>query len=278
VPDASTLIEYEKYLGPDKAEHLSRKATANTVWSIVATNKKVYAIKFDSNFAKKHLYTSTKKGDKVLARAQELYVAAGSPKDKSAADFKDAAQKELDQAKFQKQLGHRTQDEQMICANCGHEKKRHFTGSGGPLPPGPKCKHPGGCTCAGWVEKHAYEDKRKGQNKPTENPVAGATTDKNTVIWLNKIDKTAFETVVVESIVARETDLAKAGKAWDSHGEHIDWDFGATNKGCVVYFEVGQPMNLWQQRQGVEVVIKQGPAATVDKPVYVVAHMDKKVI
>jgi len=279
VPDASALIEYEKYVGPDKVEHLSRKATANMEWSIVATNKKVYAIKFDSNFAKKHLYTSTKKTDKVAARAQELFLAAGSPKGKSASDYQAEAQKELDQTKFQKQLGHRTQEEQLICGNCGHERKRHFTGSGGALPtPGPRCKEPGGCTCTGWAEKHAYEDKRKAQSKPTPNPVAGATTEKNSVIWLNKIDKSTFESVVVESIVAREVELAKNSKTWDTNGEHVDWDFGGTNKGCVVYFEVGQAPDQWQQRKGVEVVIKKGATTDVNKPLYVVVHMEKKVI
>ncbi len=59
--DASALIEYENYTGADKAMHQSRVATASTTWTIAATNKKTYSIKFDSNFAKKHLYTSTKK-------------------------------------------------------------------------------------------------------------------------------------------------------------------------------------------------------------------------
>jgi hypothetical protein len=278
VPDASALIEYEKYVGPDKVEHVSRKPTASMEWSIVATNKKVYAIKFDSNFAKKHLYTSAKKSDKVQAKAQELYLAAGSPKGKSASDYMTEAQKQLDQTKFQKQLGHRTQEEQLICGNCGHDRKKHFTGSGGALPtPGPRCKTTG-CSCTGWLETHAYEDKRKAQNKPTQNPVAGATTEKNSVIWLNKLDKTSFETVIVESIVERETKLAKDTKTWDANGEHVDWDFGAKNKGCVVYFEVGQTMDQWQQRQGVEVVIKKGATTDVNRPLYVVVHMEKKVI
>ncbi len=278
MPDASELIAYEKYTGADKAEHLSRVATANTSWSITATNKKVYAIKFDSNFVKKHLYTSTKKTDKVAAKAEELFAAAGKPQGKTAADYRVQAQKLLDEEKFKKQLGHRTQEEQLICGNCGHERKKHFTGSGGPLPvPGPKCKHPG-CTCTGWSEKTAYADHRKAQNKPTHNPVAGATTEKNSVIWLNKIDKASFEKVIVESIVAKEAALAKSGKTWDVGGEHVDWDFGAANKGCVIYFETGQTPDQWLQKQGVEVLVKQGTPVVADKPVYIVVHMEKKLI
>ena len=45
-----------------------------------------------------------------------------------------------------------------------------------------------------------------------------------------------------------------------------------------MYFEVGQAADKWQERQGVEVLIKRDPAATVDKPLYVVVHLDKKVI
>ncbi len=98
------------------------------------------------------------------------------------------------------------------------------------------------------------------------------------MIWLNKIDKSAFERVIVESIVAREGALAKASKTWDPAGEHIDWDFGPSNKGCVVYFELGQTPDQWQERQGVEVLIKQGSPVAVDKPLYIVVHLDKKVI
>lgn len=276
--DASELIAYEKYIGADKAEHLSRVSTASTGWSIKATNNKLYAIKFDSNFVKKHLYTSTKKADTVAAKAGELYAAAGKPQGKSAADFMEQARQLLDQAKFKKQLGHRTQEEQQICGNCNHERKKHFTGSGGPLPvPGPKCKQPG-CTCTGWSEKTAYADARKAKNKPTVNPLAGATTEKNSVIWLNKIDRVTFEKVIVDSIIAKEATLAKASKTWDAGGEHIDWDFGAANKGCVVYFEVGQSPDQWLQKQGVEVLIKQGTPMVVNSPVYVVVHMEKKLI
>ena len=118
----------------------------------------------------------------------------------------------------------------------------------------------------------------KAHNKPTVNPLAGATTEKNSVIWLNKIDRASFENVIVDSIIAKEAGLAKAGQTWDAGGEHVDWDFGAVNKGCVVYFEVGQSPDQWLQKQGVEVLIKQGTPVVVDNPVYVVVHMEKKLI
>lgn len=267
--DASALIEYENYTGADKAVHQSRVATASTTWTIAATNKKTYSIKFDSNFAKKHLYTSTKKAGALQTKALALFVAAGSPKGKSSSDYMAQAQKELDGAKFQKQLGHRTQAEQLICGNCNHDRSKHFTKSGKALPPGPKCKTPA-CICKGWVEKTSYETGRAAALKPTANPLAGATTEKNTVLWMNKIDKAGFEKVVVESIVAREKALTGD---WPTAGEHIKWDFGAAAKGCVVFIELAKGPHEWGEFQGVEVGIKPAPGHAADKPVYTVYHM-----
>lgn len=269
---SNELIKYAKYTGTDGLEHESRIATANLEWLITAKNTKVYTIKFDKNFVKKHLYTSSKKKEKVEAEAQRLYLVAGSPKDKTAKDFMVQAQKNIDEAKFRKQLSHRGVDEQEICGLCGHGQKRHQTGSGAATP----CKEPlsgGLCGCATYVSLHKYEEKRKLQGKPELNPVAGATTEVNTVIVMNLIPKSTFEQVVSDALIAKEKALGPL--PWAGDGEHIKWDFGATLKGCVLQVNKTQGIDQWDKKQGVEVVIK---TLTTDptKPTYQVVHMEGK--
>ena len=282
MPNANTMIEYEKYIGTDTLEHITRKATANTTWTIQAINGVTYAIKFDKNFVKKHLYTSTKKNDKVLAKANELFIADGSPKDKTLIDYSVLAQKELDEAKFIKQLTHRSTDEQTNCSICGHKREKHHFPPEQPLilpfTATVKCKHsfntPFGykCICTGFRGK--YEEQRTNQLKPTVNPLAGATTKKNTVIWMNKIDRATFEAVVVNSIIAKEKALGIT--TWNSAGEHITWDFGATNKGCVVLIDIDKLSADWEQLQGVVIVVNQSVPFDPNAPVYSVVHMHDK--
>jgi hypothetical protein len=269
---SSELIKYGKYKGSDNVEHESRIATANLEWLITAKNSKVYTIKFDKNFAKKHLYTSSKKKDKVEAEAEKLYLAAGSPKDKTKSDFMAQAQKNIDEQKFKKQLNHRGSDEQQVCSACGHPKKKHETGSGAPV----RCKEllpPANsqCPCLRFVG--SYEAKRTKQGKSEVNPLAGMSTDVNTVIVMNLIPKATFEQVVSDALIAQEKSLGTT--AWPANGEHIKWDFGATLKGCVLQLTKTQGMDDWEKKQGVEVLIK---SLTTDptKPTYQVTHMEGK--
>lgn len=269
---AEDMIEYEKYTEPGGTERLTRKSTASMEWTIKATGKKVYVIKFDKNFAKKHLYTSSKKSAEILALATKLWEQAGKPAGKSASDYLDEAQKQKDETKFKKQLGHRSKDEQEInCKNCSHPQKSHFTGSGVPTP----CKAiestGTACGCATFLAKlGAYEQKRTDQKKLVTNPLAGAPTSKNTVVWMNKVAKTTFEKVVIDTIIAKETALGST--AWSATGEHINWDFGAINMGCVLEIEAGKDMSTWPKKQGITVTVLKLPSTDADKPIYQVVH------
>ena len=268
---AEELMAYEEYSDGSGAKHQTRKATGQQEWFITAKNKKTYCVKFDKNFVKKHLYTSSKKQDEIQKLAQQLYVADGSPKGKTWMDYREKAQAQKDEAKFGKQLGHRSKDEQAVCVTCGHPRDKHTTGSGAPTP----CKvekSPGvKCGCGHFVGQ--YEKKRTDENKPTINPLAGATTSKNTIIWLNKIPKSDFESTVSDAIIAKENELAKATKTWNTaDGEHIDWNFGNSNLGCVLDAEFGKPMDQWVKKSGAKVSIKALPTTDLTKPIFEVFH------
>ena len=55
----------------DALSGFSRSATASEEWSVHVTGGKIYKIKFDKNFAKKHLFTATKKTDKITTAVTE---------------------------------------------------------------------------------------------------------------------------------------------------------------------------------------------------------------
>ena len=276
MPTAEELLKWEDYVdSTGKKLGVTRQATASMAWLVSAKNGKTYAIKFDNNFAKKHLYTSTKKKDKIEAEAERLFKAAGSPQGKSKADYMVEAEKNLTEKKFSKQLGHRSTEEQKICGVCKHEWGLHFTKTGNAKLSGKKCDSPG-CTCTGWTLLEAYKKKRTTQGKPEVNPLAGATTVKNTVIWMNKIPKATFEAVVSDSIIAKETALGT--KPWgDGHTgkeadcEHIEWDFKIT--GSVVKLEGDDP-SKWTQLDKVIVTIKTLKSTDAKKPGYMVVHMN----
>ncbi|MEO7086368.1 MAG: hypothetical protein ABI442_06315 [Gemmatimonadaceae bacterium] len=207
-----------------------------------------------------------------------MFKAAGSPKGKTKVDYIGEAEKNLTNAKFIKQVGHRGQAEQSICGTCKHEKGMHFTKSGAPKLSGKKCDAPA-CTCTGWVELKAYEPKRAGQGKPDVNPLAGATTNKNTVISMNKIPKATFQQVVLDALIAKEKERfgKTPAEAWgqghtgkELDCEHLEWDFKIL--GSVVFIEGGDP-SKWEQRQKVNVTVKNLKSTDPLKPSYSVVHM-----
>ena len=281
MPNANELLKWEEYKdSTGKKLGESRQSTASMSWLVSAKNSKVYAISFEQNFAKKHLYTSTKKTDKIDTLAQKLFVDAGSPAGKSKVDFTALASEQLTQKKFIKQLDHRTAFEQgKACTQCKHDQSKHFTGSGGPKLSGKKCDAPG-CTCTGWAGVfEAYKDKRTTQGKPDVNPLEGTPTPRNTVIWMNKIDKAKFEQVVSDAIIAKE--LERAGKtpaqAWaqghtgkDIDCEHILLNFGIP--GSVMFLEGSDP-SKWKELQSATVSIKNLKSTDPAKPSYAITHM-----
>lgn len=293
MPDSSSLIERETYTDSAGVKRLTRVPEASVEWQISAKNAKTYLISFDKNFSKKHLYTSTKKGDKVQAEAKKLWEAA-STQERNAwwwqgwwwsypTELVEQAQKTLDEAKFKKQLGHRSALEGDICTACDHPEKSHKTGTGAWCPckfatsPGVLC----GCAVlAGFASHNPYTEKRTGQGKATADPLAGARTTVNTVVLLNKIPLATLKDTISDAIIAKEAALAVVGTTWaqgkvglDTDCEHIRLDFGASRKGCVLKVKADQDYDHWDEFQGVEVAVKNLRSADLKKPRYAIVHM-----
>ena len=259
---------YEEYVGTDGHKHKTRVATANSQWVVKATDGKVLTIKFDKNFVKKHIFTYTKKD----------ITGGASIMDMSILDLQDLPNKakNANDAKLLKQAKHRTNDEQrLLCKTCGHEEKRHKTGSGRPAP---KCKDkapdgitPCPCTvCNPFVSADPvaiYEKNRTAKGKPTTNPLAGATTNKTTYIIMNEIPKNKFENTVAHTILA---------ETWTrGDKKHIDWNFNTP--GCVITVEVDKAPNQWAKGKGATVSIEDvtnDPSA----PTYVVYHFNAMIV
>jgi hypothetical protein len=294
--DSSSLIERDPYTDSTGVKRLTRVPEASVEWQISAKNAKTYIISFEKNFSKKHLYTSTKKNDKVQAEAKNLWEAASAEDKKKwwwqgwwysyPPELVERAQKTLDEAKFKKQLGHRSALEGDVCTACGHPEKSHKTGSGVWC----NCKfavpaNAGGlCGCAvgaALVSRNPYAEKRTAQGKPTADPLAGARAPVNTVLLLNKIPVSKLKEVISDAIIAKEAALALAAKTWaegkvglELDCEHVDLDFGAALKGCVLQVTANQAFDDWDEHRGVKVSVKNLHSADVKKPRYAIVHMN----
>jgi hypothetical protein len=253
--------QYETYMGTDGQQHKSRLASSSMELVVKATAGTVVTIKFDKNFAKKHLFTYTKKP------VTNMHLLDMTPEEFAALPGKAVAANE---AKLLRQAKHRTPEEQrLLCKHCGHEESRHKTNSGNAAAQC-KAKMPDGATQCPCTETNPfqavdpvalYEKHRTAKGKPTANPLAGATTAKTTYIILNEIPRQKFENVVADSILAHNT--------WAANGEHIDWNFAIP--GCVVTVDTSQPPAGWAKARGATVVVKN---LTTDpgKPTYQVVH------
>ncbi len=263
--NASELLRnmYEEYTGADGQKHKTRVTTANMEFVVRATGGKVITIKFDKNFTKKHLFTYTKKdptgGKQILDMTEDEFKALP------------ALYASANQAKLLKQAGHRTTAEQrLLCKHCGHEEKKHQTGSGNPAP-SCKDKLPSGadCTCTKTTPFEAndpvalYEKNRTAKGKPTVNPLAGATTSKTSYIIMNEIPRANFEKTVADAILAQAS--------WDANGEHIDWDFN--KPGCVITVDTTQAPAAWAKAKGAKVLVKN-KTTDANRPTYEVFHFD----
>lgn len=237
-----SLMSWEKYKDKQlKIDRDTRIDIAAMEWLIAVTGGVTYCIKFSGNFHKKHLYTSSKKPTNVQAEYDKL----SSITDDSARWV--AAQEAADQTKFRKQHAHRSRDEQ-DCTTCGHPVKDHTgldtacckvtesIGLTGAKKNGKDVRGPikTACVCKKYETK--YGEKRGGvQGKPSANPLQGATSaGANDVIWMDKIPRAHFEKVIVTAIQKRFSELSSASKTWSVDGEHVEWDFGATHRGCVL--------------------------------------------
>ena len=263
---ASELLDsmYEVYTGSDGQQHKTRVATASMEFVVKATDGKVVTIKFDKNFTKKHLFTYTKKD--ITSGKSIMNMSIDEVKELP------TLHKQANDAKLLKQAKHRTGEEQRLqCKHCDHEEKRHKTGSGNPAA---QCKDkapdgvtPCPCTTTNPFEAQdavaLYEKNRSARNKPTANPLAGATTAKTTYIIMNEIPRTKFENTVADAILAQPT--------WDPGGEHIDWDFN--KPGCVITVDTTQPSSSGAKAKGATVSVKD---ITTDalRPTYQVYHFN----
>ena len=292
-----SLITWEKYQNRQlKAERDTRIDQAAMEWLIHVSGGVTYCIKFSGNFHKKHLYTSTKK----LENVQAEYAKLASIADDDARWT--AAQESADETKFRKQLGHRSRVEQ-DCV-CGHSIGDHDKISRAcskitkllEFPPGKKAGDKGAdgkpvkkgfvdhpCSCTKF--SNAYEEKRDTiQGKPSINPLLGATTaGANDVIWMDKIPRAVFESVIVAAIQKRLSELNGAGKSWGAgdpsgdNAEHVEWDFGAAQQGCILKIDKATRLADAKARnlRSVEVLIKMDHSDP-QKPVFTVCHLDGK--
>ena len=276
-------LEYEKYSDPKTGGmRETRVSSANLEWVLRDQGNVQYFVRFDSNFAKKHLYTSTKQATHVKAKFDAL---ASEPDDQKRWA---AAQMAADEDKFKNQLAHRTPAQQKCSTpGCGHKGDEHAGGSGActvvrselrfpstPPPTGQKAKkQPTQVPCECKKFTSVYAEKRLAQGKPTINPLVGATGQTCDAIWMNKLDAKFFEKVVVQSIVDQHTSLG--GKNWAADGEHVEWDFGAANAGCVIKVADKGTLQEWLSKgyRKVTVTIKLDNK-DANKPVYSVCHLD----
>jgi hypothetical protein len=276
------LVPQVKYKHtPSGLDRDTREDETSVQWSISASGGVTYLIKFSANFFKKHLHTSTKK----LANVQIEYDKLASIVDDDARWV--AAQEAADQTKFLKQLKHRSGDEQK-CSACSHPINDHknsgpctrITKSIGLTGLMAKNGRPArgeistACTCIGYAPP--YAQKRGLQGKPTPNPLLGATAQTNDIIWMDRIPRATFEKVIQTAIQQRFIAVMPV-PGWNVAGEHIEWDFGAANQGCILKIDANTRIADARAKayKSVEVTM------TLDNkdpknPIFTACHLDGK--
>jgi hypothetical protein len=243
-------------------EALTRVSTANETWMVKDWDGEVYAIKFDSNFSKKHLYTFSKKTDNTAQKAAQLSATSG----KTDAENWHDAEEELLKGKIAKALDKRAVAN--VCA-CGHLFNQH-------PPPNRTTCNGAGCGCTGYATPYGIA--RKYVGKPTYDPYAGMPTPKNTCIILNWVPKTEFEDVVVKSIQALEKPagwvVGQPLAVAVGDAACLKWDFGPARKGVVlVATKVGANVTYAPPFQGCWVSAKK-TASEFGKQTWQIYHME----
>ncbi len=281
------LVPQTKY--NDVPSGLSRdtRADEKTVeWSLAVSGGVTYLIKFSSNFFKKHLHTSTKK----LTNVQVEYDKLASVTDDAARW--EQAQEAADQTKFLKQLGHRSRDEQ-DCDTCGHSIKEHKKVGTACAKVTNLLEFPAGkkqgdldanrkpvkksmvahdCQCKCYLAP--YEKARGLLGKPTANPLLGATALTNDLIWMDKIPRATFETVIQKAIQKRWGEVGGPG-GWSAGGEHVEWDFGATNAGCIIKIDKDTKLSEARAKGYRSVDVKMTLDNTdATRPIFTACHLN----
>lgn len=261
----------------------TRASSATLEWVLSAKNGAIFYIRFDSNFAKKHLVTSTRKDANVQV---ELPRFSTEPDvDKRIA----LARRAADEAKFRRLVVHRSPAWQKCSTpGCGHTLPEHMGGMActisrsllmpdltAPKKNGKvtKTMQPVKCACAKFTSQ--YAEKRIAQGKPLVNPLAGATGLTCDALWMDKIDSKHFEAVVVNAIVDKLAELK--GQPWDAKGEHLVWDFGPSGRGAILKIDEKTGMDDWIGKgwTKVTVTVREDVVSPTRKN-YVVCHLDGK--
>jgi hypothetical protein len=243
---AADLVKYETFHDVSaNVDRLTRMSTANQDFIVRDWDGETYVIKFDANFAKKHLFTFSKKQNVTIATAQAEAAKPGQA-GKDAENWHNAEIQLLEN----KIVSNLTNRNVADTCNCGHKfSPRHLH----PAPPPPGKKVPGPCTQAGCgcaAFQTPYGLTRSTIGKPTADPLTGAKTSRNTCIILNWVPKHEFEDVVVQSIQAVEKAPDAGGAAWkkgdnlrvpvalnkdDAAGQReLKWDFTSARIGVII--------------------------------------------
>ena len=172
--------------------------------------------------------------------------------------------------KLRKALEHRAEKHKCTCGHyqishkcttCQHEEIKHKTGGGNPtgckekLPPVPPgtlcacanqvflCDTPG-CLCTAFSANAAavgtYTAQRATSGKGPVNPLAGAATQLNTCIILDRIPVEKFKSVVINSFETAETPAF----TWAINDQkNLTWDFAIPN--CIINASLGLDPGAW---------------------------------
>jgi hypothetical protein len=255
------------------AERLTRVATANQEWIVKDWDGEVYCIKFNANFSKKHLFTFSKDQEKTKQKAEDEAAKPGQ----AGQDEQNwhNAEMELLKSKIVKNLDKRAVAD--VCG-CGHRFNAHLHPN--PAPPPPRL--PGACTtcagaCAGF--KTPYGLARTYVGKPTEDPLSGARTSKNTCLILNWVPRAEFEQVVLQSIQSLEKPAGwnKGDPLAIAVGDErkLRWDFGLGRNGAIIVADKTVVPTNYTNFQGCWVAARK-IATSVGKQTWEIFHMETR--
>ncbi len=250
------LLSYREYVDATGEHRLTRVATCDEKWVVSDWDGETYYVTFANNFSKKHLATFSKsrESNEVAAYYAWLESTRGGT-ELAPHEAWERGEHHMAESKMQQTLTNRRPN---VRCRCGHRYNQHA--HRGPGQPKGACSV-GGCGCARYTSPYAEARINAGKalednafahdagptpNSANRNPLAGATTNRNTFILLNYVPRDTFKEVVVRSLQAVEKPpgwskgdpLAKA-----RHDEaELKWDFGPAHLGAVVQMQVaGNP-------------------------------------
>ena len=249
----------------------SRVAVGSEEWSISDSGGVLYKIKFDNNFAKKHLFTYTKKKANTEEIEKQVAEKVKAGDKRTPEMIREEANEHYLMEKIKKNLNNRSVA--ATCTHCSHDRGAHYTKSG-VNPAADGCKE---CLKAGKTKATScktfdtdYNIKRKAKlGAGSFNPLAGAPTPVNGCIVMNKVPKGDFDKALVSGI--------KAGTAHGKPGQTlVKLDFGATRKGSVIKIDATDASKppVTTNYQGCYLLAEKGSASTAKNQIWTILHME----